>query len=75
MIRFPKYTVEWSERDQAFVATNDWFPQVTGRDRDCVRALERCADNLMEVIGEDELYRYQQWLNSGQRPVRGPYGE
>ena len=51
-VKFPKYTVEWSEEDQGFVATCDWFPSMSWIEPDCVEALSKYADMLLEHFGE-----------------------
>lgn len=63
VVRFPKYTVEWSEEDQEFVATCDWFPSLSWLDRDCVRALEGLTNLLIESVGEEELAARRAQLN------------
>jgi hypothetical protein len=71
-VRYPRYTVEWSEEDQGFVATCDWFPSMSLVDRDCVEALSRFADLLLQHFGEEGLVRQRDYLN-GVRRVEGPY--
>jgi hypothetical protein len=54
-VHYPKYTVEWSQADQEFVATCDWYPSMSFLARDCVRALDGLADLLLDEFGEDGL--------------------
>lgn len=60
---YPEYHVRWSEEDQEFVATCDWFLGVSWLDRDCVQALDGLADLLLEEFGEEGLAARKREIN------------
>lgn len=62
-VRFPKYTVEWSEEDREFVATCDWYPSLSVLDQDCVKALSGLADLLLDVFGDEGLAVRREQIN------------
>lgn len=66
-VQYPRYTVEWSEEDQEFVATCDWFPSMSWLDRDCVAALKGLTDMLFEHFGEEGLAAQRDYLNGLRR--------
>ena len=66
-VRFPKYTVEWSEEDQGFVATCDWFPSMSWIEPDCVMALSKFADMLLEEFGEEGFALQRDYMNAERR--------
>lgn len=55
-VYYPKYQVEWSQEDQGFVATCDWYPSMSWIERDCVLALSKLADLLLDTFGDEGLY-------------------
>lgn len=72
-VKFPKYTVEWSEEDKGFVATCDWFPSMSWIEPDCVQALSKYADMLLEHFGEEGLALQRDYMNGVHR-CDGPWG-
>lgn len=62
-VHYPKYTVEWSVEDQEFVATCDWYPSLSWLERDCVLALSKLADLLLEMFGEEGLAARRDAIN------------
>lgn len=64
-VRFPRYTVEWCEADQLFIASCDWYPGHWAGDRDCVKALERFTEYLLHMFGEDGFVARRKAINEG----------
>lgn len=60
---YPEYHVAWSESQEMFIATCDWFPGHWGGDRDVVKALDLFADYLIHVFGEDGLVARRDSIN------------
>ena len=71
MNRYPSYKVEWSEGDEEFVATCDWFPSLSFLARDCVDALSGLADLILEEFGEEGLVARRQLFEDEARRVHG----
>jgi hypothetical protein len=63
-VKYPRYTVEWCEADQMFIATCDWFPGHWAGDRDCVKALQMFTEYLHYAIGEDAIAAKRDAINT-----------